>query len=70
VQVAVRFFSRHLLGRDAELAGFAFEPLPDEALRCTPEGVLLKAWLSVRTVQDELTDELAACRATRCGLTI
>jgi hypothetical protein len=68
VQAAAQFFSRHLLQKDAELADFAFEPLPDTALRCAAEGILLKAWPSMRTVHDELKDALAACRAARSGL--
>lgn len=57
-QAAAGFFSRILTGREADLAAFAFEPLPEGDLRCTPEGILPKAFPAMRTVHDDLLDRL------------
>ncbi len=52
---AARFFRRHLLKDESpEPPAFDFEPLPPEALRCTPDGMLLKAFPRMRTLQDDL----------------
>ncbi|MBI5769537.1 MAG: acetylxylan esterase [Verrucomicrobia bacterium] len=37
-KAAARFFAKHLLGRDVDLAGFNPEPFPEEKLRCTESG--------------------------------
>ncbi len=66
-RAAARFFSRHLMGREADLSGFVFRPLPAEALRCTPEGQVITACPGMRTVHDELCarlDELTARRGS------
>ncbi|MBR4332891.1 MAG: prolyl oligopeptidase family serine peptidase [Clostridia bacterium] len=56
---AARFFLRHLSRENPDLASFAFAALPPEALRCTPDGMLLKAFPRMRTLQDELNGLLA-----------
>lgn len=56
---AARFFLRHLSREKPDLSAFAFSPLPPEALRCTPEGMLLKTFSRMRTLQDELNVLLA-----------
>ncbi len=66
-KAAARFFSRHLMGREADLSGFVFRPLPAEELRCTPDGQVITACPCMRTVHDELCarlDELTARRGT------
>ncbi len=67
-QSMTRFFSRHLFKRDADLSGFVFEPADEKKLRCSPDGILLKAFPGMRTVQDELADKLAACLKESSGL--
>ncbi len=66
-KAAARFFSRHLMGQEADLSGFVFRPLPAEALRCTPEGQVITACPGMRTVHDELCarlDELTVRRGS------
>ena len=62
---AARFFLRHLSREEPDLASFAFAPLPPEALRCTPDGMLLKAFPRMRTLQDELNGLLAEIASKR-----
>ncbi len=62
---AARFFLRHLSQEESDLASFAFAALPPEALRCTPDGMLLKAFPRMRTLQDELNGLLADIRQKR-----
>ncbi len=66
-KAAARFFSRHLMGREADFSGFVFRLLPAEELRCTPQGQVITACPGMRTVHDELCarlDELTAKRGT------
>ena len=56
---AARFFLRHLSQEDPDLASFAFSPLPPETLRCTPDGMLLRTFPRMKTLQDELNGLLA-----------
>ena len=56
---AARFFLRHLSQEEPDLSSFVFAALPPEALRCTPDGMLLKAFPGMRTLQDELNGLLA-----------
>ncbi len=37
-RAAAKFFAKHLLGRDVDLAGFEPKPFPEEQLRCTATG--------------------------------
>lgn len=67
-QSMTRFFSRHLFKRDADLSGFVFEPADEKKLWCSPDGILLKTFPGMLTVQDELTEELAACLKESSGL--
>ncbi len=65
-KAAARFFSKHLMGREADLDSFVFRHLPPELLRCTPEGQVVAAYPGMRTIHDELCsrmDELSARRA-------
>lgn len=64
-RAVARFFSRHLLGEERNLDDFSFVPLPERALRCTPDGSLLKECPNMRTIHEELMEELDACRARR-----
>lgn len=51
------FFSRHLMGKKADLSSFRFRQLPERELWCTPQGVVLKEYPDARTVQTELLEE-------------
>lgn len=64
---AARFFHRALMGREADRLAFRFAPLPPSDLRCTPEGILPKAFPAMRTVHDDLLDILDQCRRQREG---
>lgn len=67
-RAAARFFGRCLMGREPSLTDFAFDLLPDQALWCTPQGILPKAYPTMKSVHDALLDELTACRQRRGGL--
>ena len=59
-QAAARFFCRHLQGREADLSGFSFAPLPDGALSVFPGRMLLDARPDLRTLQAELSARLSS----------
>lgn len=69
-QAAARFFSRQLLGKEADFSSFSFSPLPDRQLWCTPEGILPKAFPGMRTLHDSLCGKLEALRRRREGLSL
>ncbi|MGN0778823.1 MAG: alpha/beta hydrolase family protein [Aristaeellaceae bacterium] len=66
-RAAVSFFVTHLCGRaDGGLrAGFSYAELSPRETWCTPEGQLLRRMPDMRTVHDELRDELDRCTALR-----
>ncbi len=64
-KAAARFFSRHLMGQEADLSGFVFRPLPEKELHCTPEGQIIAAYPGMRTVHDALCARLEALTARR-----
>jgi len=51
------FLSRHLLGKEADLSGFICKQIPAKELWCTPQGVLIKEYPHLRTLQMELEEE-------------
>ncbi len=64
-KAAARFFSKHLMGQEADLSSFVFRALPAEALRCTPEGQVITAYPGMRTIHDEVCSRLDALLAHR-----
>lgn len=71
-QAAAQFFMTNLgaaeSSRPSLLARFTFEPKEPAELWCTPEGQLLKYDPDMRTIHDELKDELLRCRDMRKAL--
>ncbi len=65
---AADFFSRCLLKKPAGFSSFCFSPLPDSALWCTSGGILPKEYPQMRTLHQELVDELETCRKERAAL--
>ena len=59
-QAAAQFFSRCLLGRDAQISDFAFAPLKADALAAVPDSMLLDAYPGTRTLHRELCGLLDA----------
>lgn len=72
-QAAAQFFLRHLKGVKTDvptlLENFVFKPLDPADTWCTPEGQLLKYDPAMRTIHDELKDEMLRLRADRGVLT-
>ncbi len=68
-RTAAEFFSRQLTGQQADLSSFAFHCLPDKELWCTPDGILPKAYPEMRTLHQQLLEELAQCKKRRNALT-
>lgn len=66
-EAATNFFAANL-GAGAVPAEFTFIPKEPAALWCTPEGQLLKYDPGMRTIHDELKDELLHCREMRKAL--
>lgn len=67
-QAAAKFFTRHLLGKEIaedQLESFIFQPLDPADTWCTPQGQLLRYDPGMRTVHDELKDELLRLREVR-----
>ncbi len=64
-KAAARFFSRHLMGKEADFTGFTFHLLPAEKLRATPEGQVITACPGMRTVHGELCVHLDEATARR-----
>lgn len=54
---ATCFFSRHLMGKEADLTDFSFRPLREQELWCTSRGNVLKDFPKTRTLWMELKEE-------------
>lgn len=65
---AAAFFARYLAQADFDEDSFRFEELSEADLHCTPQGQLLLYDPVMRTVQDEIKDEMLRCRAAREAL--
>lgn len=62
------FFSRHLMGKEADLNRFQFRPFSRKELNCTSQGIVLKDFPDVCTIQMELEAEyqrIATVHATQ-----
>ncbi len=57
------FFAKHLMGKDVDMSGFTFHPLTEAQLRCTTSGQILKEFPGMRTLHEELQEELSALQA-------
>lgn len=64
-QTVTLFFSRHLQGYEPDLSGFRFHPFPQEELRCTSNGAVIRDFPQVRTIQMELREEYNQIISTR-----
>ena len=65
---AARFFARHLLGRDVDLAGFAPSTLPVEHLHCTKSGQVRAEFPDAKFVFETNLDRFHAVQAARMAL--
>ena len=68
-EAVTRFFMQHLAAPEQDfsalMARFAFTPAEPSALWCTPDGQVLKYDPGMRTVHDELQDEMRRLRDLR-----
>ncbi len=64
-QAAARFFSRHLLGAEADLAGFTPAPWPEETLGCTRTGQVRTEFAAAEFVFDATHARGEAAAAAR-----
>ena len=67
-EAVTRFFSKHLLGRDADLTGFAFRKLSADVLNCTEKGQILEEYPDLYTTQDSLNQIVNSLAAARSAL--
>lgn len=72
-QAVCAFFAQHLQADvqdvQALLVDFTFAPVEPSALWCTPEGQVIKYDPGMRTIHDELVDEMRRLRKERAALT-
>jgi hypothetical protein len=66
-KAAARFFAKHLLGREVDLAGFVPKALPLEALNCTSSGQVRTEFPDAEFVFHATTQRAAELERTRGG---
>lgn len=69
-RAAARFFAKHLLGRDVDLAGFTPAPFPAERLRCTKTGQVKTEFADAEFVFDATAARLAEAERARRALPV
>ena len=62
-EAVTRFFAKHLLGKDVDLSGFEFHSIPANQLWCTASGQVIREFPDMRTLQQELEEELQKAKA-------
>jgi cephalosporin-C deacetylase-like acetyl esterase len=68
-KAAARFFAKHLLGREVDLAGFSPTPFPADVLQCTKTGQVRGDFVDAEFVFDSTDAHAHAAARARAALT-
>ena len=67
-EAVTRFFSKNLLGHDADLTGFSYHRIEPDILNCTKSGQIVEEFSDLVTTQDLLNEREEKLRKDRMAL--